>query len=251
MEYQHKPGCEQDPRPALELDPDGRAWWRLGGRRWPVAAGGDTGGTGGGAGGNPSGDPGKGGGDAGDKGDPGKGGGDDAGDAGKGGGGDGGDGDDDPTAKARKEAAKYRTELRAAQARVAELENAGKSELERTQAERDAARKEAEGFKGELGNLRVEVAVMKRAGTHGILDPDAAARLLDRSLLEAGDDGAPTVKSMDAALRELVKAKPYLARQGGADGGGGTGGGREGGATAPSDALRQAIAARKGISVGG
>ena len=43
----------------------------------------------------------------------------------------------------------------------------------------------------------------------GIVDADAAVKLLDWTALEYGDDGAP--QDIDRALKTLIKARPYLA----------------------------------------
>lgn len=54
---------------------------------------------------------------------------------------------------------------------------------------------------------RYEVQIA--AGKLGIVDPDAAVKLLDWSALEYAEDGTP--KDIDRALKTLLKARPYLA----------------------------------------
>lgn len=56
---------------------------------------------------------------------------------------------------------------------------------------------------------RYEVQIL--ASRLGVVDPDAAVKLLDWSALEYDDDGRP--KDVEAALKDLIEQKPYLARQ--------------------------------------
>jgi hypothetical protein len=51
-------------------------------------------------------------------------------------------------------------------------------------------------------------AVERQAAKLGIVDPEAAVKLLDWSSLEYDEDGKP--QDVEMALEELVKAKPYL-----------------------------------------
>jgi hypothetical protein len=46
----------------------------------------------------------------------------------------------------------------------------------------------------------------------GIVDPDAAYRLLDKGAIEYGDDGKPT--NTEALLVAMLKERPYLAGTG-------------------------------------
>lgn len=87
------------------------------------------------------------------------------------------------------EKAKNATELEKAQSRVKELETSH-GELE-----------------GTLKTERIRSAVV-RAGTGKVVDPDAAASLIDGRALEFDDDGKPT--NVDTLLDALVKDKPYL-----------------------------------------
>jgi len=50
--------------------------------------------------------------------------------------------------------------------------------------------------------------VMLAASRMKIVDPEAAYRLLDLSQIEFAEDGTP--KNLDQALKDLIKAKPYL-----------------------------------------
>jgi hypothetical protein len=216
----------QDRTPELELDHEGRAWWRLDGRRWPVAAGADDGDD---AAGNDDGD------DAGDD--------DDAGDkAGKGDADKGGKGDlDEPEGdrKLRNEARNLRQRLRAAEAKLEQAAQEGMSEAEKAQAERDKAAAERDSAVGELRKVHLELAVAKAAKPLGILDETLAVRVMDADAVEYDDAGKPDPRSVTRALAAAVKAHPILVRNGSADGGegGGKGEDRVGGFSA---AIRQA-----------
>lgn len=111
--------------------------------------------------------------------------------------------------KLRAEAADYRKKLRELEAQVkseadAKLTDAEKlnkrlADLERQQADAQRERQER--------TTRYEV--MLAAGKVGIVDPEAAYRLLDLKVLEFDDEGNP--QNVEAALGDLLKAKPFLA----------------------------------------
>ena len=115
--------------------------------------------------------------------------------------------------EARNDAIKYRTRLRAleaaeqerADAELSEAERAAKraAELEAQLAERDA----------QAQQLALESAVALKANSLGIVDAEAALALVDRAELDFDDAGRPTSASLDAALRHLLKTKPYLKTQ--------------------------------------
>ena len=117
--------------------------------------------------------------------------------------------------KAAQEAARYRTELREAQKRLAEYEAAQKaaedaqlSELERTQkrlAEYQAA--EAQ-WTLERQQWRLAQAVQMHAARLGIVDVDAAGKLLDTSALEYDENGQPT--NAEALLTAMLEQRPWL-----------------------------------------
>ena len=114
-------------------------------------------------------------------------------------------------AAARRESAGYRTRLSAFEKTAADQEAAGLSESEKlskrnTQLEADLT---AERRDRKLGVDRYEVQLA--AGKLGIVDPDAAVKLLDWSTVEYGTDGSPT--NVEAALKALIAKRPYLASQ--------------------------------------
>jgi hypothetical protein len=88
-------------------------------------------------------------------------------------------------------------------------DDAAGSELARLRAAAEEAAKRADAAEGERQSLAARLAVERAARRLGIVDEDAAYRLLDASALEAGPDGRP--RDIDAALRELMKQRPWLA----------------------------------------
>jgi hypothetical protein len=116
----------------------------------------------------------------------------------------------DEAKQARAEAAKYRRQLRELEAKLKAKEDADLSEAER-QARELTALKEAVAAKDEqTRTLALEAAIAVRASRMGIVDPDAAMRLLDRGHIEFTEDGRPDGASVEGALKDLLKAKPYL-----------------------------------------
>lgn len=124
--------------------------------------------------------------------------------------------------RTRKEAANYRTKARDAEAKVKSHEDAQLSELERAKREaQEAAQREREA-REELKAIRTRTEIERAAAKLGIVDADAAARLLDQGTLDFDERGA--LKNAEAVLRDLVKEKPYLlqpTRRPGADAGSG------------------------------
>lgn len=111
-------------------------------------------------------------------------------------------------AKTRAEAAEWRTKLRAfeeAQKKAAEAQLTEAERLERRVTELE---KQNEALLAEKQELVILNAVTANANKLGIVDPEAAVKLLDRKGLKLADDGSP--ENLDAALRDLLKEKPYL-----------------------------------------
>jgi len=94
--------------------------------------------------------------------------------------------------KARKEA--EMSELQKAQERAAELE---KQLLQAAEAQKAMA---------------MQADITAKAAKLGIVDPDAAYRLLDKGAIEYGDEGKPT--NTEALLVAMLKERPYLAGTG-------------------------------------
>lgn len=97
----------------------------------------------------------------------------------------------------------------ALQARLKELEDKDKSELERAQSRVAELEKTTAGHDDVVRDLRVQVAVLREAAKVGIGDPDAATKLLDLSKLEIDDKTGEPV-NVDRLLVQLLEDKPYL-----------------------------------------
>jgi hypothetical protein len=115
------------------------------------------------------------------------------------------------------EAARYRHELRETQERLTRLERERETEQERRdrevgERERAAGRSERDD---EVAGLRREVATgsirVRAAGRFA--DPEDAVRMIDLDSLLAEQDERKRAELVDKALEDLLKSKPYLARE--------------------------------------
>jgi hypothetical protein len=112
--------------------------------------------------------------------------------------------------EARAEAAKYRKRLRDLEAQQQAVRDQELTESER-QAKRFAEMEQALADQQQATrSLALESAVAMRANTLGIVDAEVAVALLDRDALDYDDTGRPDPSSLDMALKQLIKAKPYL-----------------------------------------
>lgn len=82
-------------------------------------------------------------------------------------------------------------------------------------SELEKATERAEGLERDLAAAEaakqdslLRAAVISEAAKRNVIDPDAALALVDRSLLEYGEDGSPT--NIADAMESLLEAKPYL-----------------------------------------
>lgn len=99
-------------------------------------------------------------------------------------------------------------DLKTKAAKLAELEAANLTELEKSQKRTaDLERKAADAEARAQENL-LRASVVAEAARKNVVDPDAVVALLDRSVLEFNEDGTPT--NTAEAVDELLKAKPYL-----------------------------------------
>ncbi len=121
--------------------------------------------------------------------------------------------------KVNREAARYRRERNDLQNRLKAFEDAEKTEIERLQGQV----KTLEDSLGKTSARERELRVQVLAGQVGV-SPDAradASKLLDWEKIEDPDSD----QELEAALKDLVKARPYLrGATSGADGGAGSGG---------------------------
>lgn len=121
--------------------------------------------------------------------------------------------DADYVRKLRAEAADYRKRLRELEGKVKAEEEAKLTEQEKLQKRlAELERKEAE-YQQILQARTLEYEVKLQASRLGVVDPEAAYRLLDVKQIEFDDDGKPT--NLEKVLKELVAQKPYLVVSGG------------------------------------
>lgn len=121
------------------------------------------------------------------------------------------------------EAAANRKALREAEKRIAEYEAAQKAADDAKLSEVERASKRAADAERQLADRTrafqeriISSDIQLNAAKLGIIDPDAAAKLLDWSGLEYDEDGLPT--NATALLEQLLTAKPYLRGAGAANG---------------------------------
>ncbi|NPV85997.1 MAG: hypothetical protein HPY45_08325 [Anaerolineae bacterium] len=113
--------------------------------------------------------------------------------------------------KLRAEAAEYRKRLRELESKVKADEEAKMTEQERLQKRlAELERKEIE-YQQSLQARTLEYEVKLHAARLGVVDPEAAYRLLDLKQIEFDEDGKPA--NLEKVLKELVAKKPYLAGQ--------------------------------------
>lgn len=113
--------------------------------------------------------------------------------------------------KLRAEAAEYRKRLRELEQTVKQHEEAKLSETERLQKRLAELEREQLSWQRERQEHTLKYETMLTASRLGIVDPEAAYRLIDLAALEFDEDGKPV--NLEQALKDLLKAKPYLAGQ--------------------------------------
>jgi hypothetical protein len=129
--------------------------------------------------------------------------------------------------KLRSEARAMRDRLKAAESSAkeladlkAKLEADKLTETERWQKQATDLQSKYDSDTSALTERIVRYEVERQAAKLGIIDPDAAAQLIDWDALEYDEDGTP--KNADALLKDLLKSKPYLAGKVQASAGGAT-----------------------------
>ena len=93
-------------------------------------------------------------------------------------------------------------------ARADELEKSQLTDQEKLEARATTAERKAEAAIQQVASAVIASEVKVRASQLGIIDPDAAYLLLDRTNVAYADDG--TVSGIDDALTQLIENKPYL-----------------------------------------
>ena len=114
------------------------------------------------------------------------------------------------------------TDYDATKAKLAELEAAGKTELERAQANATAAEERAKASEDQRNRLLVRSAITASAARAGALDPDVVVALLSDTLKV--DASGEIEGDVDKLVDSLLESKPFLkngstANHGSADGG--------------------------------
>lgn len=130
-----------------------------------------------------------------------------------------GDKINDPKSKAlHEEAAKWRNdfrktqkELAAAQQRLKEIDLQGKSELEKTVAERDEIKQKYDALLLENQQLKLRSAFDKLAVKANFIDfDDAFAIIVGSKKVQFDEDGNP--EGIDELVKNAIKTKPYLVK---------------------------------------
>lgn len=93
-----------------------------------------------------------------------------------------------------------------------ERDDAEKSELQKMQELAEARAKQIDELMSAQKRMATQSAIVTLANKLGVVDPDAAYRLLDQSALEYDDSGKPT--NAEALLVAMLKERPYLAGTG-------------------------------------
>lgn len=112
--------------------------------------------------------------------------------------------------KLRAEAAQYRTRLRELEQKVKAHEDEKLNETEKLQKKLSELEREAAEKARALQERTTEYEVKLKAANLGIIDPEAAWRLLDTAAIDFNEEGKPT--NIEPLLKELIKNKPYLAQ---------------------------------------
>jgi hypothetical protein len=97
-------------------------------------------------------------------------------------------------------------ELKAKAAKLEELEEASKSELEKAQAKADKALKDSEAAIERANKRLVEAAILAEATAQKAIKPEHLHRLVDTGEVTVGDDGQVT--GAKEAVEGFLKANP-------------------------------------------
>lgn len=92
--------------------------------------------------------------------------------------------------------------------RLDAIEESQRTDLEKAQKRAEKAERERDEAVQRANTSLAKAAVVAEASKRGVIDPDAAYRLLPEGAVTVGDDGQ--VAGLDEALSALVESKPYL-----------------------------------------
>lgn len=101
-------------------------------------------------------------------------------------------------------------ELKANQSKADDEKLKKNQEFETLATKREA---ELQAANTRLQELQIQIAVERAATKAGIVDSDAAYKLIDRSKVKVNNEGQ--VEGIDEAIKSLVESKPYLIGKGG------------------------------------
>lgn len=111
--------------------------------------------------------------------------------------------------KVRREAAEHRVKHKEAQDKLTAFEQSQMSDLEKAQAKVAEYERQLSERARQEQERTVKYEVQLHAAKLGIVDPDAAVKLLDWAQLDFNEDGTP--KNAEKLLKALIADKPYLA----------------------------------------
>lgn len=111
----------------------------------------------------------------------------------------------------RKEAASWRTKLRATEEAEEQRRRSEMTELEKLKADLEAERQARAAAETQRTQQLLRTQVISAAAKAGFNDPEDAVRLLDQTALEIDDQGR--IGGLERELKALLAAKPYLAKQ--------------------------------------
>lgn len=110
--------------------------------------------------------------------------------------------------RAREDAAKFRAELKGLKDAQKAAREGELSETERLTAKVQELETKNADLDRKLREQTLSATVTQHAVRLGIVDPEAAVKLLDKDDLEVDDDGVP--QNVETALKNLLREKPYL-----------------------------------------
>lgn len=119
--------------------------------------------------------------------------------------------------------------------RLKEIDDANKSELERTQEALTKAQKEAADAQALARTTTLRYEIARHATAQNFRDPEDAYTMLDISKVEHESDGTP--KGIEELVKTLATAKPYLLKDDGQQQANGNGNGAQSPKPSPSSAL--------------
>ena len=111
--------------------------------------------------------------------------------------------------KTNSESAGHRLKAKELDELKAQIEAEKLSETEKLQKKISDLQSQHDTLTRQQQERIVSYEVRLQAASMGVVDPDAAARLLDWSEIDYDDNGSPT--NVEDLLKKLLKSKPYLA----------------------------------------